>query len=72
VSRAAAIGPESLLAGYALAGVEVLPAADEAAVHGAWEALPADVGFLILAPFALTVLGDRLSERPEILWVTLP
>jgi vacuolar-type H+-ATPase subunit F/Vma7 len=71
MSRAAAIGPEALLAGYALAGVEVLPAAGDAAVRAAWEALPGEVELLILAPEALAVLRERLSERPEVLWALL-
>ncbi len=40
MSGIVAIGEELLLAGYALAGVDVLPAEDAAAARAAWEALP--------------------------------
>jgi vacuolar-type H+-ATPase subunit F/Vma7 len=72
VSRAAAIGDQVRLGGYPLAGVELHAAADDAAVRAAWEALGDDVACLILTPAARAALGDRLLERPSLVWVVTP
>lgn len=72
MSRAAAIGEDVRLAGYALAGVEVLAAEDAAGALAAWERLPADVACLILTAAARTALGARLAERPQLVWAVVP
>lgn len=72
MSRAAAIGEEVRIAGYGLAGVDVHAAEDAAAAVSAWEALPADVACLILSPAAREALGERLAERPRVVWAVLP
>jgi hypothetical protein len=72
VSRAAAIGEEVRLAGYALAGVEVHAAGDDAAVRAAWEGLSEEVGCLILTPAAHAALEPLLDERPSLLWAVMP
>ena len=72
MSRAAAIGEEARVAGYGLAGVDVHPAQDAAAVTAAWVALPADVACLILTPSAHATLRERLAERPRLVWTVLP
>ncbi len=72
MSRAAAIGEEVRLAGYALVGVEVHAADDEAAVHQAWEALSGEVACLILSRAARAALGARLEERPHLVWAVVP
>jgi vacuolar-type H+-ATPase subunit F/Vma7 len=72
VTRAAAIGEDVRLAGYALAGVEVLSAEDAAAAVAAWDRLPGDVACLILTPAAHTALGERLAERPQLIWAVVP
>ena len=73
MGRVAAIGAGSGVTGFALAGVVVAEAADPAAVHAAWDALPADVDLVVLTPLAADVLRDRTPPghgRP--LTVVLP
>ncbi len=72
MSRAAAIGEDARVAGYALAGVTVHPAATPAAIVSAWERLAADVACVILTPAARDALGERLRERPDVVSVVLP
>ena len=72
MSRAAAIGEDLRLAGYALAGVEVLAAEDAAQARAAWERLPGDVGCLILTASSRTALAARLAERPQLVWAVVP
>jgi len=72
VTRAAAIGEHVRVAGYALAGVEVLAAEDGRAALAAWERLADDVVCLILSPSARAALGPRLAERPRLVWTVLP
>jgi vacuolar-type H+-ATPase subunit F/Vma7 len=66
-----AIGETQRLAGFALAGVDVRGADDERSVRSAWEAL-GEVGLLILTPHAEAALGSRLSEREDVVWLSLP
>jgi vacuolar-type H+-ATPase subunit F/Vma7 len=72
MSRAAAIGEEVRVAGYALAGVEVHAAGDADAVRAAWERLSADVACVILSPAAHAALGPRLGEREDVVWAVIP
>jgi vacuolar-type H+-ATPase subunit F/Vma7 len=74
VSRVVAIGEERLLEGYALAGVEVLPAAGAAAAREAWRALPADVALVLLSPAAHEALAGELAgdSGPERIWAVVP
>lgn len=72
MSGAAAIGEDVRVAGYALAGVAVHAADDGAAVHAAWEGLPDDLDCLILTAAAREALGDRLHERPHLVWAVMP
>jgi len=72
VSRAAAIGEDVRVAGYALAGVEVHPAEDVQGCQEAFDRLPGDLACLILTPAARSALGARLLERPSLLWVEVP
>ncbi len=60
----AAIGAEVRVAGFALAGVAVRPAEDDATVRAAWAALPEDVVAVILTPAAAAALADTLVGRP--------
>jgi vacuolar-type H+-ATPase subunit F/Vma7 len=71
VSGIVAIGEELLLAGYALAGVDVLPAEDAAAARAAWEALPADTGLVLLTRSAYAEVGRDVRGR-RVLWAVLP
>jgi len=72
MTRAAAIGEDTRLAGYALAGVEVLAAQDATEALDAWQRLPGDVSCLILTPAARSALGARLAERPRLVWAVVP
>jgi hypothetical protein len=71
VSSAVAIGDARRLAGYALAGALVVPAAPEEAI-AAWESLPEEVALVLLSPDVEPVLAPRLGERPEVVWAVLP
>ena len=72
MSRAAAIGEETHVAGYALAGVEVHPAPNDDAARAAWAALAPEVAFLILTPAARAALGAMLDERAGLVWAVIP
>jgi hypothetical protein len=72
VSRVAAIGEETRLAGYALSGAEVHAASGADEVRAAWTRLPGDVGLLILTSAAHATLGPWLAERPQLLWAVTP
>jgi vacuolar-type H+-ATPase subunit F/Vma7 len=72
VSRAAAIGEDVRLAGYALAGVEVHAAEDEDAARSAWEELPRDVACVILTSRARAALGGRVEDRRDLVWAVVP
>lgn len=72
MSRVAAIGEEQRVRGFALAGVDVMPVADEAAARAAWETLDADVGLVILTSAAARGLRDELASAPRRLWLELP
>ncbi len=72
MSRAAAIGEDVRVAGYALAGVEVHAAEDAEGFRAAFDELPEDLACLILTPSARTALSARLLERPSLLWVEVP
>lgn len=71
MSRAAAIGDERRLGGYALAGAWVVAAAPEDA-GAAWDALPEDVALVVLSPDVYPALAPRLDERPDVVWAVLP
>jgi vacuolar-type H+-ATPase subunit F/Vma7 len=71
MSRVAALGSWTELAGYALVGVEVVDVIGPEAVRHAWEALPGDVGLVLLTPAARACLPDPLLPR-ERLWAVTP
>ena len=71
MSRIVAIGEEALLAGYALAGVELIAADGPDRAREAWDQLGDDVGLVLLAPAARRALSEML-HRPGLLWVVLP
>ena len=72
MSRAVAIGDERRLGGYALAGVEVVPATGAGDAAAAWDALADDVSLVVLDPPAHSALAARLDERPMLVWAVLP
>jgi vacuolar-type H+-ATPase subunit F/Vma7 len=71
VSRIAALGRWTELAGYALAGVEVVDVRDPEAVRSAWDDLTHDVAFVLLTAEARRALPDPLLPRDR-LWTVLP
>lgn len=71
MSRVVAIGAEAELAGYGLAGVELLEATEPERVRRAWAALGGDVGLVLLTPGARAALPGTL-RRPDLLWLELP
>lgn len=60
------------VAGYVLAGAEVLRAEDDLETLAVWERLPSDIECLILTGAARRALGARLDERPELVFVVVP
>lgn len=71
MSRAVAIGAATELAGYALAGVDVIDAAQPDLVRRAWRELEGDVGLVLVTAEARLALPERLDRR-DVLWVVLP
>jgi len=67
-----AIGDPSRLAGYAVAGAEVLPARTDAQAITAWEALPDGVGLALLTTEAAQALGTRLGRPGGPLTAVIP
>jgi len=72
MSHAAAIGDQRRVGGFALAGVEVLPADGADAAAEALAALAPDVGLLILTSTAYEAVAEELAERPGLIWAVLP
>ncbi len=71
MTRAAAIGEAELVSGFALAGVEVHPAAGEDEVRLAWERLSDDVVLVVLTPAAASALPEDDAAKRR-LRVVLP
>lgn len=72
MKRAAAVGDERRLAGYALAGAHVVPATTRDELDAAWSALEDDVALVVLTREAFAVLEPRLAERTDLVWAVLP
>ncbi|MGZ4179070.1 MAG: V-type ATP synthase subunit F [Solirubrobacteraceae bacterium] len=73
LSQIVAIGEGEQVRGFALAGVDVVLAADPADARAAWAALPTDVALVILTRAAHAALGaDALAQRAQRLWAVLP
>jgi len=71
MSRIAAVGRATELAGYALAGVEVVDARDPESVRRAWGEIPADVALVLLTAEARRSLPERIDAGDR-LWAVLP
>jgi vacuolar-type H+-ATPase subunit F/Vma7 len=71
MSRIVAIGQATTLAGYALAGVEVIEATDPDLVRHAWQRIDSDIGLVLLTADARQALPDPIG-RKDVLWVVLP
>jgi vacuolar-type H+-ATPase subunit F/Vma7 len=72
MSRAVAIGSDLRLAGYALAGVDVVHAADAGTVTRLLEGLESDVGLVILDKDPDAAVLAVLRRRPGTVWCSLP
>ncbi len=70
----AAIGERARLGPFALAGVLITAANDADSVLAAWEALPAEVGVVILTPTAYAALSSKgvLARVGAPLWTVMP
>ena len=73
MGRAAAVGEEHRVAGWALAGTLVVPAATPADAVAAYESLPDDVVLVLLTEQAeAAVAASSLGAAPGRLRVVLP
>lgn len=72
MARAAVIGEDLRIQGYALAGAALYPAADQAGARRAWLQLPEDIAVVIVTARAAGWLGDELARRPGVLPVVMP
>lgn len=72
MAKAAVIGEELAVEGYALAGCVLLPADNPDEVNAAWQALPPDTVLLILTQNAASWLADRLAQRPDLITAVMP
>lgn len=70
--RLVALGEGSIVRGFGLAGATVMAADRAEEVREAWERLPEDTAVVVLTPAAVDALGERLEERPRLLWVVMP
>lgn len=71
MSRIAALGRWAELAGYTLAGVQVVDVRDPEAVRRAWDDLADDVAVVLLTAEARRSLPDPLLPRHR-LWAVIP
>jgi vacuolar-type H+-ATPase subunit F/Vma7 len=72
MSRVAAIGRPSEVAGFGLAGALVLPARTEGEARAAWAGLPADVAVVVLTAQTAKVLEDAARRPRAPLTVVMP
>lgn len=71
MSRVVALGESARVAGYALAGVNVLET-DAAGALDAWARLPEDTGLLLLTDDAANSLAGELARAGRLLWAVIP
>ncbi len=72
MGRVAVIGEQTRVSGYALAGVLVLPAEGDDAVHSAWSSLPDDIQVVILTARAARTLGEASTAKLLPFTVVMP
>jgi vacuolar-type H+-ATPase subunit F/Vma7 len=72
MNRIVGIGATHEIEGFALAGVNVIPASTDAEVTAAWAGLGRDVGLVVLSPAAARGLQDRHGSRQDLLTVVMP
>ena len=71
MTRIVVLGEEARVAGFALAGADVVRAEDAAEVRAAWSALGDDVGVVVLTPAAHRAL-DAVARPPYRVEVVMP
>lgn len=67
-----ALGEQTLLEGFPLAGVELRVAETDRAVRESWALLPKNAGIVILTPRAAHALGAVLEDPHSAMTVVLP
>ena len=72
MSRVAAIGRPSEVAGFALSGALVLPARTGAEARAAWAGLPDDVAVVVLTKRTAEALDDVVRRPRAPLTVVMP
>jgi vacuolar-type H+-ATPase subunit F/Vma7 len=72
MARAAVIGADLRIQGYALAGAALYPVDGQAGARHAWQELPADIAVVIVTAEVARWLGDDLSSRAGVLPVVMP
>lgn len=72
MSTVVGIGATHEMEGFALAGVQVIPAATDDEVTTAWAGLGDDVGLVILSLAAASHLEGELASRQDVLTVVMP
>jgi len=65
------LGEAARVGNFALGGATVIPAEDPEAVRRSWQALPDEVGVVVLTEQAAAALGD-VAERDRVLRVVMP
>lgn len=68
----AAIGEQTLLDGFRLAGVSVFPASTAEEIRHAWTELPGNTGIVILTPRSAQALQPLLADPRSPMTVVLP
>ena len=73
MARVVAIGDELRMSGFALAGADVIAAADPAAIERAIDGLSDDTALIILGRAPDTAgMRAALGRRPGSIWCSLP
>lgn len=67
-----ALGEQSLVEGYPLAGARAVVAESDEDVRREWAALPDDVGVVLLTPRAARALADELADPGRPMTAVLP
>jgi vacuolar-type H+-ATPase subunit F/Vma7 len=68
----AAIGEQSLLEGFRLAGATLYPCRSEAEVLDAWKALPGETAVVVLTPSSADVLAPFTADPRSPMSVVIP
>ncbi len=72
MTRIVVLGDPGRVRGFRLAGATVIEAVGAPQVERAWESLPDDTAVLVLTAAAAGVVGERLADRPRLIWAVMP